>query len=132
VGGLSLRQTSGTLEHGPGVPEGHRPGRVEVVRVCGLPAWYTLGARSQWRSCRHEGVAGGDRACVDCWLGRPYGLGPVESKGWEFGVSGPGGAEKQGQRIRDPMAYRAAPPPSRAWCAALSILLVFVAWRSLP
>jgi hypothetical protein len=38
-GGLSLRQTSGPLEHGPGVPEGHRFGSVEIMHVCGLPAW---------------------------------------------------------------------------------------------
>jgi hypothetical protein len=38
-GGLSLRRTSGLLEHGPGVPEGCGPGGVEIVHVCGLPAW---------------------------------------------------------------------------------------------
>jgi hypothetical protein len=37
--GLSLRQTSGSLEHGPGIPEGCGPGGVEIVNVCGSPAW---------------------------------------------------------------------------------------------
>jgi hypothetical protein len=37
-GGLSLRQSSGLWEHGPGVPEGHGPSRVEIVHACGSPA----------------------------------------------------------------------------------------------
>jgi hypothetical protein len=37
-GGLLLRQTSGPLECGPGMPEGHGPGKVEIVCVCGLQA----------------------------------------------------------------------------------------------
>jgi hypothetical protein len=37
--GLLLRQTSGPLESWSGVPEGHGPGGVVIVRVCGLPAW---------------------------------------------------------------------------------------------
>jgi hypothetical protein len=50
-GGLWLRQTCGPLEHGPGVPEGHRL-REEILHVCGLPAWQTLGTWSWQRSCR--------------------------------------------------------------------------------
>jgi hypothetical protein len=37
-GDLSLRQTSGPLECGPGMPEGHGPGKVKIMRVCGLQA----------------------------------------------------------------------------------------------
>jgi hypothetical protein len=33
-GGLSLRGTSRPLEHGPGMPEGRRPGQVEIMCVC--------------------------------------------------------------------------------------------------
>jgi hypothetical protein len=45
-GGPSLRWISRPLERGPGLPEGHRSGGVEIVSVCGLPAWQALGAQS--------------------------------------------------------------------------------------
>jgi hypothetical protein len=38
VGGVP-GPTSGPLEHGPGGPEGRGPGGMEIVCVCGLPAW---------------------------------------------------------------------------------------------
>jgi hypothetical protein len=38
--GLSLRQSSGPLEHGHGVPEVHGPGGVETECACGSSlAW---------------------------------------------------------------------------------------------
>jgi hypothetical protein len=36
---LSLGRSSGPLERGPGVPEGRRPGGVEIMGVCGSLAW---------------------------------------------------------------------------------------------
>jgi hypothetical protein len=38
-GGLLLRRSCGPLEHRPGMPEGRRPGGVEIVSVCGSLAW---------------------------------------------------------------------------------------------
>jgi hypothetical protein len=38
-GGLSLRRSSGPLEHGPGIPEGHGLSAVEIKHACGLLSW---------------------------------------------------------------------------------------------
>jgi hypothetical protein len=108
-GGLSLRRTSGPLEHRPSMAEGPGPGRVEIMSVCGLPAWQALWSWSQWRSCRPEGhgLAEIVNACRSlAWqaLRAQSGGDCVGLRGGSLGDHGPGGAEEwaQGLEISQP------------------------------